>query len=104
MTCSLSLSSRVDSIDTSYEFCGTSSKIHIMGNFSSDSEFFVAIGVLAFLYSIAAIVLYCFFSGLYDNDEKVPLAVGTVCVFVGGEDISNYILLLDTSVTGQLMD
>ncbi|KAK4317267.1 hypothetical protein Pmani_011639 [Petrolisthes manimaculis] len=65
---------RVDSIDTTYHYCNSSvSKVHIMGNFSSDSEFFVAIGVLAFLYSIAALILYCFLSSLYDNDEKVPI-------------------------------
>ncbi|XP_064604197.1 synaptophysin-like isoform X2 [Liolophura sinensis] len=37
----------------------------------SSSQFFVAVGVLAFLYSLAAIVLYVFFDDLYRKENKI---------------------------------
>lgn len=40
------------------------------GDFKSDAEFFVFTGVVAFLGSMASIVVYVFFSGLYLDDQK----------------------------------
>jgi len=40
------------------------------GDFKSDAEFFVFTGVVAFLGSMASIVVYVFFSGLYSDDQK----------------------------------
>ena len=46
------------------------------GDFKSDAEFFVFTGVVAFLGSMASIVIYVFFSGLYSDDQKkFPLYV-----------------------------
>ena len=46
------------------------------GDFKSDAEFFVFTGVVAFLGSMASIVVYVFFSGLYSDDQKkFPLYV-----------------------------
>lgn len=41
----------------------------------SSSQFFVAVGVLAFLYSLAAIVLYVFFDDLYRKENKIIIGV-----------------------------
>ncbi|XP_071532886.1 synaptophysin-like isoform X2 [Panulirus ornatus] len=64
---------RIDSIRTSYKVCGNSESLHLSGDFSSDAEFFVAVGVLAFLYVIGALVLYTLFSSIYDNNDLVPV-------------------------------
>ncbi|KAG0712572.1 Synaptophysin [Chionoecetes opilio] len=45
----------------------------MVGDFSSDAGFFVAVGVLAFLYSVAALALYCCFTALYENNDLVPI-------------------------------
>ena len=52
------------------------------GDFSSDAKFFVAVGVLAFLYVIVAIGLYCFFNALYENKDIVPkgVSIASTCV------------------------
>lgn len=51
------------------------------GDFSSDSRFFVAVGVLAFFYIIAALVLYCLFYTIYENNPLAPLADFAAHVF-----------------------
>ena len=48
------------------------------GDFASPSQFYVFIGVMAFLYSLAAIVLYVKFDHLYRNNDKVPIVVSSV--------------------------
>lgn len=49
--------------------------MYVRGDFSSDARFFVAVGVLALLYVLVAIGLYCFFTALYENKDLVPIAV-----------------------------
>lgn len=68
-------SSRLDRIRTPFTACGTKDSLYVEGDFSSDARFFVAVGILAFLYSIVALVLYCFFTALYENNDLVPLGV-----------------------------
>ncbi|XP_037777160.1 synaptophysin-like isoform X2 [Penaeus monodon] len=64
----------VDSMNQKFEVCdGTTQRLYISGDFSSDAEFYVAVGVLAFLYIIGAVVLYCYFSHMYENNPLVPL-------------------------------
>ncbi|XP_068205858.1 synaptophysin-like isoform X2 [Palaemon carinicauda] len=66
---------QVDSLRPKYDICGGKNEDLIMlGDFSSDSRFFVAVGVLAFLYIIAALILYCLFYTLYENNPLAPLA------------------------------
>lgn len=61
-----------------FEVCdGTTQRLYISGDFSSDAEFYVAVGVLAFLYIIGAVVLYCYFSHMYENNPLVPLVVSS---------------------------
>ncbi|XP_076043994.1 synaptophysin-like isoform X2 [Oratosquilla oratoria] len=52
---------------------GNKSDFSLPGDFSSDSGFFVAVGVLAFLYALAALGLYVFLGPLYENDAKFPV-------------------------------
>lgn len=57
-------------------FCngtGGEEKQHPYGDFSSSAEFYVFIGVMAFLYSIGALVLYIFFDDMYRNNQKIPV-------------------------------
>ncbi len=40
------------------------------GDFSSDAKFFVFTGVISFLSTIAILVVYVFFSGVYSSESK----------------------------------
>lgn len=44
-------------------------------DFSSSAEFFVATGVLSFLYTILIVVLYIFAARLYEENQLVPVVV-----------------------------
>nr|XP_023020912.1 synaptoporin-like [Leptinotarsa decemlineata] len=54
---------------TNFNICD----IHSDGNFSSDSKFFVATGVLAMLYSLVIIFVYTKLDEAYKNNNKLPL-------------------------------
>ncbi|XP_053325330.1 synaptoporin isoform X2 [Spea bombifrons] len=47
--------------------------ISLSGDFSSPAEFFVTIAVFAFLYSLAATVVYIFFQNKYRENNRGPL-------------------------------
>jgi len=51
---------------------GTTKDLEITfpGNFSSDAEFFVFIGVVTWLYCFLSIAIYVFYSSLYDDEQK----------------------------------
>lgn len=67
---------RIDRIRPKFTACGHPQQtLYIEGDFSSDARFFVAVGVLAFLYTLVAVVLYCFFTALYENNDLVPIGV-----------------------------
>ena len=65
----------LDKLGSTQDVCGEDYKLYLRGDFSSDSEFFVAVGVLGFLYSIAALGLYCFATALYQRNVLVPIIV-----------------------------
>lgn len=50
----------------------------MIGDYSSSAEFFVTIAVFAFLYSLAAIVVYIFMQDKYRENNKGPMVVSTV--------------------------
>lgn len=52
----------------------TESTIYLTGDFHSDSQFFVASGVLAFLYCLGIIVVYGLFEENYQSNSMLPLA------------------------------
>ncbi|NXG71404.1 SYPL1 protein, partial [Baryphthengus martii] len=59
---------------------GTWTDTHLVGNFSSSAEFFVTLAVLAFLYCIAALVVYVGYKHVYQQNSKLPLTDLTVTV------------------------
>jgi hypothetical protein len=48
---------------------------YLIGDFSSDAQFFVATGVLSFLYCIGITVVYIMFDAMYQSNGLLPLAV-----------------------------
>ncbi|XP_061591687.1 synaptophysin a isoform X2 [Cololabis saira] len=56
--------------------------VFLVGDYSSSAEFFVTIGVFAFLYSTAALSIYVFFFEKYKENNKGPLVdLGVTAVF-----------------------
>ena len=57
--------------------CFEEKKAHFQpGDFSSDAEFFVFTGVIAWLGASACLVIYVFFSPMYlDDNKKAPMFV-----------------------------
>ncbi|XP_063219603.1 synaptophysin-like protein 1 [Bacillus rossius redtenbacheri] len=47
---------------------------HLVGDFSSDAQFFVATGVLSFLYCIFIGIVYLLYDALYQRKDILPLA------------------------------
>ncbi|MEE6501893.1 hypothetical protein FKM82_004349 [Ascaphus truei] len=47
--------------------------LSLIGDFSSPAEFFVTVAVFAFLYSLAATVVYIFFQNKYRENNRGPL-------------------------------
>ncbi|KAI5607062.1 synaptoporin isoform X1, partial [Silurus asotus] len=47
-------------------------QLHLNGDFSSSAEFFVTIGVFAFLYSLFATVVYIFYQNKYRENNRGP--------------------------------
>lgn len=52
----------------------TSVPVTLVGDFSSDAQFFVASGVLAFLYCMGIVVVYGLFEEKYQSNSMLPLA------------------------------
>ena len=47
----------------------------LIGDFSSDAQFFVATGVLSLLYCIGIVLVYIMFDAMYQSTGLLPLAV-----------------------------
>ncbi|TKS65767.1 Synaptophysin Major synaptic vesicle protein p38 [Collichthys lucidus] len=61
---------------------GNKDRLFLVGDYSSSAEFFVTIGVFAFLYSTAALSIYVFFFEKYKENNKGPLIdLGVTGVF-----------------------
>lgn len=61
---------------------GGKERVFLVGDYSSSAEFFVTIGVFAFLYSTAALSIYVFFFDKYKENNKGPLVdLGVTAVF-----------------------
>lgn len=84
---SLSLPGRLHQVYFDAPTCkgGNPERVFLVGDYSSSAEFFVTIGVFAFLYSMAALSVYVFALDKYRENNKGPLIVGSsksMCVCV----------------------
>lgn len=78
---SLSFSSfRLHQVYFDAPFCKGSQteRLFLVGDYSSSAEFFVTIGVFAFLYSMAALSVYIFAFEKYRENNKGPLIVSSI--------------------------
>ncbi|GLG93083.1 Synaptophysin-like protein 2 [Gryllus bimaculatus] len=64
---------RLDEIQEPKPYCHDGKPLHLVGNFSSDAQFFVATGVLSFLYCIAIVIVYVTLSDMYQSNGLLPL-------------------------------
>ncbi|XP_069759427.1 synaptophysin-like protein 1 [Narcine bancroftii] len=53
--------------------CNSSQTTYLVGDFSPSAEFFVAVGVLAFLYCMAALVVYVGYLHVYRDGKRGPI-------------------------------
>ncbi|KAK3539907.1 hypothetical protein QTP70_019551 [Hemibagrus guttatus] len=61
---------------------GQTDRLFLSGNYASSAEFFVTIGVFAFLYSMAALSVYIFAFEKYRENNKGPMIdFAVTCVF-----------------------
>lgn len=70
---SLNYPFRLDHLTRKEEVCDKPCTFLLMGDFSSDAGFYVTVGVLAFLYCIAALGVYVFLGPIYENNSNFPL-------------------------------
>jgi len=66
---------RLDHVNHTGIHCNKSMPFRLIGDFSSDAQFFVATGVLSLLYCIAIILVYVMFDEMYQSTGLLPLAV-----------------------------
>lgn len=71
------LSSRLQQVHFNAPLCEAKREeiIFLDGDFSSASQFFVSVGVFAFLYSLLATVVYVFYQNKYLKNNRGPHAV-----------------------------
>lgn len=54
---------------------GGTTKVFLVGDYSSSAEFFVTVAVFAFLYSMGALATYIFLQNKYRENNKGPMMV-----------------------------
>lgn len=52
--------------------------VFLNGDFSAAAQFFVTVGVLAFLYSFFATIVYVFYQNKYLKNNRGPLVVSDI--------------------------
>uniref|UniRef100_A0A3Q2CQA0 Synaptoporin b n=1 Tax=Cyprinodon variegatus TaxID=28743 RepID=A0A3Q2CQA0_CYPVA len=57
--------------------------VFLNGDFSAAAQFFVTVGVLAFLYSLLATVVYVFYQNKYLKNNRGPLVVSDISTVFG---------------------
>lgn len=57
---------------------GGTTKVFLVGDYSSSAEFFVTVAVFAFLYSMGALATYIFLQNKYRENNKGPMMVSTL--------------------------
>lgn len=65
---------RLDHVNQLVNYCNKTEYFHLIGDFSSDAQFFVATGVLSVLYCIGIILVYVMLDAMYQSTGLLPLA------------------------------
>ncbi|GFG38646.1 hypothetical protein Cfor_01672 [Coptotermes formosanus] len=65
---------RLDHVNQDVTACNKSLSFHLIGDFSSDAQFFVATGVLSVLYCIGIVLVYVMLDAMYQSTGLLPLA------------------------------
>jgi len=53
----------------------SATRAHLYGNYGAASEFYVFVGVTAFLYCLGILLFYVFGDDKYRNIDKIPIVV-----------------------------
>jgi len=61
----------IDEINSKLPICGKTDNL-VFGHYSSQSQFYVFVGVIAMLYCLGAIILYVFYSDAAYQDDRIP--------------------------------
>lgn len=79
----------------------TSKTMNLVGDFSAPAEFFVTLGIFSFFYTMAALVFYLRFHGLYTENRRFPLVVSRHAPGWGGETGEMHVLRLRSELEGE---
>jgi len=66
---------RLDEQPFSVHLCANETKTHLYGNYAAAAEFYVFVGVTAFLYCLGILLFYVFGDDKYRNVEMIPIVV-----------------------------
>jgi hypothetical protein len=74
---------RLEEANITVNVCGTRRQMSMYGDFSAPSQFYVFVGVTAFLYCLGMLIFYVFGDDKYRNIETIPIVDFIVTAIYG---------------------